>query len=203
MITEFIQLFNDFWNKRAKEIIIGAIGRIESYNLATMRADVAPLLYFTPQGTTSPRNFAIIANVPVLFLWAGGYYIRPEYKRGDLVWLTFATFDISKGLSGQADAAEGAMFQRDSVAVVGGIAKNGWQNPAGITSEGLIIGHKDGNVLMQITSNKIIIKGDIEITGNLWTSGEITAKKTTSPVNLSTHTHPTGVGPSGPPNPGT
>lgn len=203
MITEFIKLLEDFWNKRAKEIIIGAIGRIESHNLATMRADVAPLLYFTPQGTTSPRNFAVIANVPVLFIWAGGYYIRPEYKRGDLVWLTFATFDISKGLSGQADAADGAMFRRESAAVVGGIAKNSWQKPSNITKPGLLIGHKDGNVLMQITDSKIIIKGDIEITGNLWTSGEITAKKTTSPVNLSTHTHPTGVGPSGPPNPGT
>ncbi|MEW6525092.1 MAG: Gp138 family membrane-puncturing spike protein [Spirochaetota bacterium] len=203
MIAEFIKLFEDFWNNRAKEIIIGAIGRIESHNLATMRADVTPLLYFTPQGTTSPRNFTVIANVPVLFIWAGGYYIRPEYKRGDLVWLSFATFDISKGLSGQADAADGAMFRRESAAVVGGIAKNSWQKPSDITKPGLLVGHKDGNVLLQITDSKIIIKGDIEITGNLWASGEITAKKTTMPVNLSTHTHPTGVGPSGPPNPGT
>ena len=43
----------------------------------------------------------------------------------------------------------------------------------------------------------------ISITGDLTVSGEVTARSGTQPVHLSTHQHPTGVGPSGPPTPGT
>lgn len=42
----------------------------------------------------------------------------------------------------------------------------------------------------------------ISITGDLTVSGEVTAKSGAQPVRLSTHVHPTGVGPSGAPTPG-
>lgn len=44
---------------------------------------------------------------------------------------------------------------------------------------------------------KVTIAGDLEVTG------EVTALAGTTPVGLSTHTHNTAMGPSGPPNPGT
>lgn len=43
----------------------------------------------------------------------------------------------------------------------------------------------------------------IDPQGNLSTPGEVTAKDQTAPVNLSTHLHPTAMGPSGAPTPGT
>lgn len=56
---------------------------------------------------------------------------------------------------------------------------------------------------------KLKSNGDIEltpttkvtITGNLEVTGEVTAKSTTTPIKLSTHTHNTAMGPSGLPNP--
>jgi hypothetical protein len=186
-----------------KDVLIGAIARIEKHNVSTMRADITLLLAYTPRGEQAMRNYAVVPNVPVMFLWAGGYYIRPEYKRGDLVWVTFATHDIVKGLSGTSDDTAGAIFRRESMAVVCGVAKTNWQIPASFDKEGLLIGHKDGNVLMQVTASKISILGDVEIDGNVSATGEVIAKNKTAPINLSTHTHPTGVGPSGPPNPGT
>jgi hypothetical protein len=43
----------------------------------------------------------------------------------------------------------------------------------------------------------------IDANGNITTPGEVTAKLGSTPVKLTTHQHPTGVGPSGPPTPNT
>jgi hypothetical protein len=170
-----------------------------------MRADVKPLIKYIASGDTIIRDFAIIPQIPVMFLYAGGYYIRPEYKRGDLVWVTFATFAINQGLAGKSDDANGSVFSRESAAVVSGIAPTNWTAPTDITKKGLLLGHKNGGTLIQIEEQIIKIVGNIEITGNIIASGnieangQVTAMKKTGPVNLSTHTHPTGVGPSGQP----
>jgi hypothetical protein len=60
-------------------------------------------------------------------------------------------------------------------------------------------------VLTSIKSgSKIILNGvEIDQQGNVTTPGEVTAMLGTAPVKLSTHLHPTGVGPSGAPTPGT
>jgi len=44
---------------------------------------------------------------------------------------------------------------------------------------------------------------EIDASGNATAPGEVTAKAATTPVNLSTHLHPTAMGPSGAPTPGT
>jgi hypothetical protein len=48
----------------------------------------------------------------------------------------------------------------------------------------------------------LTVTGDITATGNVTATGEVTTKKLGAPVNLSTHKHPTAMGPSGPPLPG-
>jgi hypothetical protein len=52
------------------------------------------------------------------------------------------------------------------------------------------------DVVTLTVGDKLRIVGDLEVTG------EITAKADTTPVQLSTHAHPTAMGPSGPPTPG-
>lgn len=47
------------------------------------------------------------------------------------------------------------------------------------------------------------VDGDVTTTGKVAADGEVTAKAKMTPVNLSTHIHPTGIGPSEPPTPGT
>lgn len=209
MNAELAGLIKDYVEKALRGILIGCVASIDKHDLTTMRADVKPLIMFTPAGQTAQSDYAIIPDIPVLFIWAGGYYIRPEYKRGDLVWVTFATYDISPSLSGRNADGDGVVFPRESAAVVQGIAKRGWTAPSDISLPGLLLGHKDGAVLMHITDAAVKITGNVEITGDVKTTGDIvadgqvTAMKQTTPINLSTHTHPTGVGPSGAPTPGT
>ncbi len=209
MNNEIIELFNDYYESRMKNVIIGCIGRIESHDAVTMRAVVKPLLKYTASGETEERDFALLPDVPVQMVFAGGYYVRPRYIRGDLVWVSFSTHSISRGLSSALDSTSGGLFPREGALVVGGIAPTGWSAPAEFSEDGLILGHKDGGAWMRMREDKIIIKGTIELdgdivsTGKIEAEGEIAAMAASAPVNLSTHIHPTGVGPSGGPAPGT
>jgi len=207
-VNAFAKLFDDFFNARSRELLTGCIGTIERHDIATMRADVKPLLKYLADGTTQVKDYQIIPNIPVLFLYAGGYYIRPEYKRGDLVWVTFATHEIERPLAGVPGNTDGRLFSRENAAVVYGIARTGWSVPGDFSKPGLLIGHEGGGMYAHLQQGKISIKGDLEVdgkvsaTGAMDSDGEITAMKQSAPVKLSTHIHPTGVGPSGSPNPG-
>ncbi len=206
---EMIRLLEDLLDSRLRAVLVGCIARIEKHDLATMRADVKPLLRFTATGETKASEYAVIPGIPVQFIFAGGFFIRPEYKAGDLVWVSFSTHDIGSGLYGEIDSDDGAIFSKESAAVVSGIAPTKWEAPADISEPGLLIGHADGATLIQLTADKIKIKGpveitgDVKVTGEMGVSGEVKAMSETAPVGLSTHTHPTGVGPSGPSNPNT
>jgi len=216
MIEALVKYTAGFIDKFRKEMIIGCIGRIESHNTQTMRADVKPLLTYTVSGEKTEHDFKVLPDIPVLFLYAGGFYIRPKYKKGDLVWVTFATHEIRQGLKGRSDSTGGRLFSMENAAVEHGIAKTGWRAPTQFTDDGLLIGHENGNMYFQLTDNKVKVKGDFEIDGDLKikgkveADGEVTAMNQTpgTAVKLSTHKHPYTDTPAGPattqsPTPGT
>jgi len=232
MNAELAGLIKDYVDKVLRGILIGCVASIERHDLATMRADVKPLIMFTPAGQTAQSNYAIIPDIPVLFIFAGGYYIRPEYKRGDLVWVTFATYDISPSLSGRNTDGDGDVFPRESAAVVQGIAKKGWSPPSDFSASGLAIGSLDGKASFLISSGVITakidsfeIEGDVSIKGNIETEGDLTvtgnvtstgkisadleveahAAVPATSVKLGTHTHTSTApgNPTSPPTPGT
>lgn len=65
------------------------------------------------------------------------------------------------------------------------------------SAENFIRFKKDGTIEIVSKGKKLTIDADVEV------SGEITAQTATAPVKLSTHLHPTPVGPSSAPTPGT
>lgn len=203
-MKELAETLELYVNKRTREIIIGCVALVERHDPVTMRADVQPLLRYTASGDTYAQRFKVLAGIPVAFLFAGGFYIRPEYKRGDLVWVSFATFDTTKGLKGQYDDMEGRAFSQESAVVQYGLAKTLFTAPAEFSRPGLIIGHEDGGMYCQFQSGKVSIKGTVEIDGDLKTTGkvdsggEVTAMAETLPVKLSTHVHPYVDTPEGP-----
>ena len=69
---------------------------------------------------------------------------------------------------------------------------------------GEITGLKSGWKILMGTDGSISLNGFvIDKDGNAKTPGEVTAMSESAPVKLSSHLHPTGVGPSGAPTPGT
>lgn len=218
MTEKLIKFYNDLIASIKRDILIGCIARIESHDSKAMRADVRPLLKYTAKGAVSSTDFSIIPDIPVLHLFAGGYYIRPQYARGDLVWVTFSTHEIELSLQGKCDEIDNETFARENAAVVYGLTLTGWNPPGHYSKDGLLIGHVDGGMTLSLGPDSIEaeassikfkgaldIDGDIVATGNVTSQKEVTAKGLTpaTAVNLSTHLHPSSMGPTSSPTPGT
>lgn len=222
LADELRVLLQRYINLSLSDVTIGAVARIEAFDKEMMVADVQPLLmYKEPEKDTYAEAF-IIPDIPVQFLYAGGFYIRPEYVKGDLVWVTFATHMIEKAMSGSMDRIGENLFQAQDASVVSGIAKTNWSAPSEFSKAGLLIGHEDSEFWLQITKDqleskakKFIFEGDFEITGNVEVTGkisatdnieseaEVTALSSGAAINLSTHKHTANLGaPTSPPLPG-
>lgn len=63
--------------------------------------------------------------------------------------------------------------------------------------------HISGAENVKVSVPNIEFVGDLKVSGNISANGEVTAKSESAPVNLSTHIHPTAVGPTSAPTQGT
>lgn len=218
--NELALLFHQYCDKYSREMLIGCVARIESHKTNTMRADVTPLLLITESGK-KPVPFVVVPDIPVGFIHAGGFIIRPKYRKGDLVWLSFASHSIEKGLSGSQDRTDGRLFSPENTSVAYGLSGKKFSPPSDFDGDGLIICNESGNTRFVIEDNKIsckstkfVIEADVEVTGKITQTGDyettgdistekdLTWKSTTTPTHASTHIHGTGVGPSDKPMPG-
>ena len=68
------------------------IARIEKFDPVKMKADVKPLGKIKLCGEV--QEMPLIIEVPVSFIKAGSFFIRPPYNKGDLAFIIFAEHDI-------------------------------------------------------------------------------------------------------------
>lgn len=91
----------NFFNKLSEQLTSNinscTLGMIEKFDAKKMKAEVTPLVkYKNKDGTMEKRPLLI--EVPVSFLKAGSFVIRPPYKKGDVVLVVFADNDIENAL---------------------------------------------------------------------------------------------------------
>lgn len=202
-MTTFPEALKQKLNDELNRVQQGMVCLIDKFDKQTMRADVKPLLAEPPVGKSPPAPLPILPNLPVQFLFDGAFYIRPDYKAGTMVWVTFATHDVDNSLKGSTLEESKRVFDLSSASVVCAVAPTDWTPPAEFGSEdGLLIGHKDGAGYIKFESDKMtsvfgtkkleFSNGGMRFfNGALWT-------------NFMTHTHPTAAtGPPSPPTPGT
>jgi hypothetical protein len=94
---DFSTFIKDFFDTYSRQIQLGLPCKIEKFDKEKMRADVQPFMKIK-NNMDEEITYPILSNLPVQFIYAGGFYIRPAYERGDNVWVTFSTFDMSNGL---------------------------------------------------------------------------------------------------------
>ncbi len=86
----------DFFNKLSGNLVNGInscmLGRIETFDASKMKANVVPLV------KNKDGNKPMLIEVPVSFIKAGPFLIRPPYKKGDIVLVVFADEDIDNVL---------------------------------------------------------------------------------------------------------
>lgn len=199
------EFFQRLLNDRLEGILIGAVCRIEKFDATRMVADVLPMIRQEVPGGKIV-DLPMLVNIRVGSQGAGDYIVRPPYKKGELVWVSFATYDIYPGLKGKKADAEGGLFSLQNACVICSVEKTGTILPISISSkEGLLFAHKDGGAIQQVLSDQVIFHfGDsqtkinadgIKTTGKVDSDGEITAFKSTTPIGLKSHGHLTPTGP--------
>jgi len=205
---DFSSFIRDCFNQFARSIQLGLPCKIEKFDKKTMRADVQPFMKIK-NAKNEETTYPILCDLPVQLVYAGGFYIRPAYERGDIVWVTFSTFDISDGLDEYSRAESEKLFSLENACVSGAIASSKFTPPPEFnTEDGLIIGEKSGNSYMVYSSDGITMKfnaGATEIkfsSSGIDCDAEVTANKKIMPIALSTHKHTfTGMGTVGTPLP--
>lgn len=150
---------NKFFNQLSQNLTGGinscTLGKIETFDPTAMKANVIPLV------KSKDGNKPMLIEVPVSFIKAGPFVIRPPYKKGDIVLVVFADEDIDNVLlSGNISEPNSTRkHSLDDAIVVGGIMPF-TQTLPDEHIEDLAIAKDD-------FSTKIVIKkdGDIEVKG--------------------------------------
>ena len=124
------------------------------------------------------------------FPFEGDYaFVESSAGRGN--WVATGFLDPKLAPLAQ-NAGERVVFSRSAQGVVAAKLH--------LKTDGTIVVN-DGAVVIG-ADGSITTEGSITAQGDVTANGEVTAKADTVPIPLSTHVHPTGVGPSGPPQAG-
>lgn len=114
------------------------------------------------------------------------------YEEGDSPELDAVVGFHDPKLAPFAEKGEKVIFSRSGPGVVAASVHLKKDGSVALKNSGVTITAKsDGTVSIDASS--------VTITGDLKVNGEVTAHAATVPVTLTQHVHPTGVGPSGPP----
>ena len=136
--------------------------RIEKYDEATQKANVAPLLKKKYKFEDEPVDLPVITSVPVQWPSANGgaAFIHLPLKAGDLGWVVFAERSIDTYLAGEGDSVSPEDPRHhnlsDAVFIPGGLP---FKKALSISSpDNMIL--KNNNMTIEIDpSGKIKIKG--------------------------------------------
>jgi hypothetical protein len=133
-------------------------GRVETYDSATQKADVKPLvknLVAGNDGTEILETIPVIPAVPVMFPRAGGFFITLPVTKGDHVMLVFNERSIDKFKAGQGTDTDPDDFRThhlsDAVAIPGFYPFGESVGDSGI-DDNLVLG-KEGGAQIHIKPN--------------------------------------------------
>ena len=110
-------MLEDFWKEKSKEINLGLVCEIVSYNKNKMEADVKPFLQI--ENESRKIDYPIISKAKVQFLQlTKDFYFRPDYENGDLVWVSFSTFDMNQSYNKIKSTESERLFGLENAVVV-------------------------------------------------------------------------------------
>ncbi|AOP33413.1 hypothetical protein A0128_05875 [Leptospira tipperaryensis] len=147
-------------NNSLSKVQVGLPGIVDSFNPNDMTANVK-IPFKQKDGSGEEKLFPILSNIRVGTLWAGDFYIKPDYKRGDNVWISFSTYDTSDAVRGVSSLVSDSLFDLQSACVVCGY--KGDEDLPAVTANrpGLLIGNKEGKSFIQFEDDTIKIQGGL------------------------------------------
>jgi len=181
-MSKFTNFLLSLSDNDVKQIYQGVIAKIDTFDQQTMRATVDIQLKDLDIPTQIEIDLGLLQNIPVGFIsGGGGYYIRPFYKKNDLVWITFSSYEIRNALRGsKLQQTNGNKFDLSYAMVSHGLFKDTEIPPTPFTKDGLLIGFGD-NTFINILNNNIEMQTGtghnykLDETGkHSWNDGEVT-----------------------------
>ncbi len=141
--------------------------RVESFDPVKMRATVQPLFRRKFKGQGAIR-MPLLLDVPVAFIRAGGFVIRPPFRKGDIVLVVFSERAIDNVIYAgeEADPGINRKHALDDAIVVGGLLPSVAKQEDGTAVElglpdtnaaDLVLGKEDFTSVLVMNSS-----GDIE-----------------------------------------
>jgi hypothetical protein len=194
MPGEVMRVFSDAANKRQFVDVLPSLQRAA----------------FDELGLPVNETLPIVPMVPVAYPQGGGFFISVPLSVGDFVLLLFAERSIDQWLQIAHKKGQRAVDPGDVGLhpLEGAIALPCGPAPRpelldGIDAQDLVIAKVGGPQLRVQHDGTIKVVGDLAVTGSISADGEVYAgaASPTSTRALTTHTHNTAMGPSGPPNP--
>jgi len=138
-----VKFFDNFIQEALANLHTCMPARIESFDPVTMKADVQPLFKRKFRGQDAvplPKQ----VSVPVACMRAGGFIIRPPYKKGDMALLVFSerALDNVLGTGQMADPESNRKHALDDAIIIGGFLPF-INTLSGSNAEDLVIGKED------------------------------------------------------------
>lgn len=199
---------NAWLDDRLGQVEMSFLAKIVTFDKEKMQATIRPQLYSNVQDgvedAKTVMNTPDVNNVPVEMIYAGdGCFIRPEYKKGDLVSVSCYASPIDEVVVGKARAnSKKNRFSFSSCTVRFGVLQSGATVPTAFAAKsGLLIGR--GANYIWFDGSSVRVEGDFTVNGditadNVTATGDVVA----GTVSLKLHVHSgvtTGPGMSGPP----
>lgn len=174
-------------------------GRVESYDAGQQLAAVQPLLKerrIGEDGAEEAVSLPVLPSVPVIFPGGGGFRVTFPVAKGDTVLLVFTdrSLDLWLEQGGEVDPIDLRRHHlSDAVAIpILHPKKGAW---TGAAADAVTIG-QDGGTQVTVRDGAIELAGADEAVAMAESLETLLGQVRTW---LSTHTHPTAVGSSGPP----
>lgn len=163
---------------------VSSVVRVLAFYPASMTVDVQPLVKEQIDGQYA--SAAPIMGLRVATLCAGEYIIRPWYNRGDIGLVITGDYDADAVfVSGQESEPNTARNHAPEDGIfIGGVCPAG-KAPKGLPSDALVLAAGSGSTYLAVKDGKILIKGDVEVEGNVKISDLLEADG----IEMTTHTH--------------
>lgn len=206
MTSDFEKFLVELINKELQKVEVAFIAKIILFDKVQMLATIRPQLKAITEetGIKIDSDTIDIHDVPCEFIFAGNAYIRPEYKKDDLVKVSCYASSIQQPIeSGKRTDILFNRFQLNYCTVTAGIKPDKFTLPASFGVEsGLLIGLGTKFIVFEATKIRVEgafdVQGDLNVSGKIDAGGEITTGPPGTRVMLSTHVH-SGIG--SPPTP--
>ena len=196
--SQLATVFDLVWEEWRKELNTALPAIVQSYDGETKRAIVIPAITVRMKNGDERRR-APLYDVPVVHPGGGGFVVHMPLKKGDKVLLVYSQRGIAEFKRLWAEAApdkDSLLSSRDAFAIPMGQGKE----ITVIDEDAVTLQREDGTGAVRITSDSVIIDvasgQDVHLGGE---SGEELATKSFVSAVFNSHTHPTSVGPTGPP----